>query len=68
MNTSAYVFSLIVKRIKTTALKKYKVRRDTNDQIQKFIYRWSEQLVKISNQGKIESQKPYAHLSKYWNN
>ena len=51
MNTSAYVFSLIIKRIKTTALK-YKVRstqRDTNEQIQKLTCRFSEQLAKISN-------------------
>ena len=51
MNTSAYVFSLIIKRLKITALK-YKVRRtqiDINEQIQKLICRCSEQLAKTSN-------------------
>lgn len=51
VDTSAYVFSLIIKRIKTTALK-YKVRstqRHKNEQIKKLTCRCSDQLAKISN-------------------
>lgn len=68
MNTSAYVFSLIIKRLKITALK-YKVgstQIDTNE------YRFKNSFADVLNNwlklqilGKIKSQKSYAHLSKF---